>query len=86
MNKVNSVDKSLFGADTQTGCVVVDDIFKAAQTKTATIVLVNSVVAQIKVVEMPDFWIGDNGVKYDKMCGRYIEGETMSRLILASIK
>lgn len=86
MKKVNSIDKVEKIDPVATGCVVESNIGKAAQMKTASIVLVNSVVAKIKVVECEDFWIGDNGVKYDKMQGRFIEGETMSRLILASIK
>lgn len=86
MNKVNLIDKVTEIDPVATGCVVESNIWSAALSKTASIVLVNSVVSEIKVVECENYWIGNNGVKYDKMQGRYIEGETMSRLILASIK
>lgn len=86
MNIVNSVNKTAECADTQTGCVVESDKGEAALYKHATIVIANGVVKQIKVVERPEFWYGDNGVRYDKIQGRYIEGSQLSRLILASIK
>lgn len=86
MKKVNLIDKATNGADTLTGCVVECNKTVAAQSKPATIVLVNSVVEEIKVVECENYWHGTNGVKYDKIQGRYIEGDVISRLILASIK